>query len=969
MLLLLCWPPAVGAQDRLVRRFAADQGLAVPPVWALAQDAVGFLWIATQGGIYRYDGVEFRQWAPERIDGAAMALATTGDGRIVVQVEDGGIFEITADGAVPLPPPPGGWSPQVRTVAFDDQARLWTVGADSIPVVREAGVWTAIPRERLGGEGARKVRPAADGGMLVLTDAGLWHIAAPDSAPRKRFDTTLADAVSLADGRLIVLTIFGGVFELVSGEVHELASRAAGEIPGGRPIALAERNGTIWVALDRSLVAIRPGQAPEVVGRGDGIESGGPLLVDREGSLWLGSFSALFQYPEPETVLWTDRHGLPGPHVRYVARSGDVLWVTTWQGTGIVRRAGTGFNVVGIRDLFSQSRPCTDSRGIVWVSTLRGIVRLRGDRVIARLPERAAFMDCAAAAGADLWIATVQGLRYADVERGALRRITGLPFDLDDAVIDAVLEDRRGRLWAAGFERICHAPAAAVRAGRDADWSCETVPGIGNFTALVELPDGTLWGATRRAAVLARTADGWAPLPANTGLASRNVFTLVPSPVGGIWIAGHGILLRVRPGGPDGWEVLEAPGPRNGLPSIGGADLIEDDDGTLWITTSLGLLHVPPTARFARIAPPRVVLVDARVGTEPVPLDRPLELPADRNRLELRFAALSFRAPGRVHYQVRLAPDAPWEDTRGQPSFRWVDLPPGRYHAEVRASLDGRRWLGAPTRFAFRVLPPWYRTPWALALFAALGGAVLWAAYRARLAFLLGLERQRTRIAMDLHDELGSGLGSIGILAGLLARGRLDDVQRGRLAQEVAGTAEELGNALGDIVWSLDRRAATLEELASRLAGHAERFFAGDDVVFTLRAPREWPPARLPLALRRNILLIGLEALHNAARHARARQVALAFTGRGRTWQLAVTDDGVGLGPAVPTNARGGRGLPGMRRRAAEIGAAIEWRETPGGGTTVVLHFTLPGAVRQRVAALRGRLRHRRPRRPRPPMA
>src|SRR5690606_34107759 len=107
---------------------------------------------------------------------------------------------------------------------------------------------------------------------------------------------------------------------------------------------------------------------------------------------------------------------------------------------------------------------------------------------------------------------------------------------------------------------------------------------------------------------------------------------------------------------------------------------------------------------------------------------------------------------------------------------------------------------------------------------------------------------------------LGSGLGSIGILAGILAGGRADPSQNRRFAEEIATTAEQLGSALSDIVWSLDPRAATLEELASRLAGHAARLFAGDDVEFTLRAPRRWPDVELPLALRRNVLLIGLEA-------------------------------------------------------------------------------------------------------------
>lgn len=933
----------------------------VPPVWALAQDRAGFLWIGTQGGLYRYDGIEFRRWSADRIAGSVTQLASTPDGRIVAQMENGAVFRVTATGASPIPPPPGGWPVAPRSLAVDAHGRLWAIGADSSVVYRAPGGWHTIPRARFAGEGGRKLRAAVGGGIFVLTSAGLWYLERPDAPPRKRFDTMLADVLSLRDGRLVLLTVYATVVELAGRERRVLASMADDQIPLGRPISLAERGGTIWIALDRYLIALRAGRVVEQIGPDDGLESGGPLLVDREGSLWLGTFAGLLQYPEPETTLWNGRNGLPSRHARFVARSGDIVWVTTWQGTGRLRRAGGRVEASTVRELRSQSRPCTDPTGIVWLATRGGVVRLRGDHVVGRLPHEAGFNSCAAASHDGLWMTTDRGLLHADSRRGTLRHITGLPFGRDDVMLETVLQDRAGRLWVTSGERVCHARAAAVLAGRDARWSCESVRGALFITGLLELPDGVLWASSREEGVLARIDGVWQPLPVAATLPGRSVFAMVPSPRGGLWIVGHGILMRVRPHGDQSWDVLEAPGPRNGLPSVGGGDLLEDPDGTLWIATALGVLRVPPRARFIPTTPPPVVVVDARVDTEAVALDHALELSSERNRLELRFAALSFRDPGDVRYQVRLAPEAPWSDTRGHPWFRWVDLPAGSYRAEVRASLDGHSWSARPARFAFRVLPPWYRTPWALALFAVLGSGVLWGAYRARIAFLLGLERQRTRIAMDLHDELGSGLGSMGILAGLLADGRLDDSHRGRIAREVVETAEELGSALSDIVWSLDPRAATLEELVARLAGHAERFFAGNDVEFTLCAPRAWPRARLPLALRRNLLLIGLEALHNAARHARARRVTLALAHRGPFWELSVADDGVGFRGGAPRERHRGRGVAGMRRRAEEIGATLEWREGSGGGTTVVLRFALAGRARGRARALRARLRRRLP--------
>jgi signal transduction histidine kinase len=331
-----------------------------------------------------------------------------------------------------------------------------------------------------------------------------------------------------------------------------------------------------------------------------------------------------------------------------------------------------------------------------------------------------------------------------------------------------------------------------------------------------------------------------------------------------------------------------------------------------------------------------VAVIDGRVDGRPVAIDRPLVLPFDRNRLELRFAALSYRDPSLIRLQVRSGPEAPWTDLRGGATFHWVDLPPGAYRAEVRASLDGAGWTPVPAVFAFRVAPPWWRRPWALALFAAAVAGALAGLHRARVAVALRLERQRTRIAMDLHDQMGSALGTIGVLSGVLAE-QEPAGERRRLAGEITATASELGAALSDIVWSLRPQPAALGELAARLAERGHRIFAGGGVDFEAELPEDPPAAPLPLAVRRAVLSIGLEALHNAARHARARRVSLALApaGGGR-WLLTVRDDGVGL-PDEP--AAGGMGIANMRRRAAEIGARLECARTPEGGTAVRLSF------------------------------
>jgi signal transduction histidine kinase len=225
-----------------------------------------------------------------------------------------------------------------------------------------------------------------------------------------------------------------------------------------------------------------------------------------------------------------------------------------------------------------------------------------------------------------------------------------------------------------------------------------------------------------------------------------------------------------------------------------------------------------------------------------------------------------------------------------------------------------------------------------MTLFILLAAATLYAAYRLRLNHLLELERQRTRIAMDLHDEIGSGLGSIGILSGILASDALGREDGRRMAGEIAATTGELGASLRQIVWTLDPRVRTMEELARRLAEQGRRLFSGDDIEFTTYFPGRWPDVRPSQLVRRNVVLIGLEALYNAARHARAQRVDLRLLPQeDRRWELTVADDGAGF--RGPPESATGRGLRSARRRAEEIGADLECSSAEGGGTVVRLIF------------------------------
>jgi signal transduction histidine kinase len=921
---ILLLAPALHAQERLVRHFGPEQGLLAPTAVALAQDRTGFLWVATAGGVFRYDGVEMRRWAPQVLVHANF-LATAADGRVAAADDYGHLFLLDAAGATLVPGPGGAALDSVGAITFVGDT-LWAARGARLLVQLPDGRWLP-PVAGLDGP-PRRLRPAPNGGVDAATRGGVWT-ATPNGSAQRLFPLPGAwDVVALPDGRRVAISGAGPVVEWSRGRLTtRLATDKAGR-------ALAIRGDVIWAGYSAAIVALHPDGSTETLGPRDGVDGGGPLLVDREGSLWVGTYTALLQLPEPETTWWSERDGLPSTLTRYVGVTHGAVWVTTWGGLGRLTHDARGWH---------GSAPVKGGYDRVWadaardrllVGTDHGTVALRGASfAFSRAPQPPPAAAYAPAEGGGLWVGTSEGLYHTDDEGGKARLVPGTPFGRGAVVVLAV--DSGRTLWAAGEERVC-----ALRG----TWTCDTLAGALDVTALVAFPSGDLWAATRGRGVMRRHGGAWAPLPGARALPTSNVLNLIPSR-GAIWVAAFGAVLRVaeRPDSADGWQVLEHLTGWHGLPGRGANDVFEETDGTVWLTTARGVMRVPAAARRTPRPPPSVTLVDARVDTEAVALAGALVLPHERNRLELRFASLSLRDPSAIVYQVRLSPHDPWQDTRGLPSFRWVDLPGGRYRAEVRASADGKTWSSTPAAFAFVVRPAWYREPWAMALFSlALVGALV-AAYRARVAVLLGLERQRARIAMDLHDEIGSALGSIGILSGVLAQDNGDDErERQRIADEIARTAGEVGGALSDIVWALDPRPGTLRDLATRLADHGGRLFAGDGPEFRTHFPAAWPGGPLPLGLRRNVAAIGLEALHNAARHARARNVALALTppanGGAGVWELTVTDDGSGMPTPAPDS---GLGVTSARRRAAEIGAEVTWEATSGGGTTLRLRFPL----------------------------
>jgi signal transduction histidine kinase len=961
---LLLQATAGAALERLQRRFDLERGLPFSEVYAVKQDTSGFIWIATGGGLFRYDGVELRPWPREPFRPFARNLATGPAGEVLLVGYTGSLFRVAGDGIAPVEGPPGAPFKVAGAPAWDARGILWVTTGDRLWNLRPGARWSDYPLARFDGRPIQRIDAGDSGDLLVLTDKALWRVGATLEAVRLVAREGVQQALVEADG-----SIFALLEDHVAG-IRDGVERPLLKYPG-RPIDMVQRGRTLWVSFDTGIAAVTPGRPPEFLGLAAKVPSGGPLLVDREGSLWVGTFRGLLQYPVPETVAWGSDERL-GNGTRRLARAAEGIWVDTWSGLGLMRRLDGAWRAQRVNASVATSALCVASDGALWIGGAgRALERQDGRFVVHPAPGITEVRDCSAGAGGRVWLSGFYGLAVAGPPAASARapaaraasaapaRPVALPPGADFQGGDVkVHEDSSGRLWVAARETICHAEARSVASGSPVDWSCATAAGAGGVTSLAEVSAGSIWATSLLAGVyrLAASGDAWEVIPAARELPTRVVRRAQPSPSGGAWIISYGTILRVaeRPGSVAGWEVVERPSAWHGLMISDAEDVLEDPSGDLWITTLAGLVHIPAEVRRARPPVPPVELVDVLVDGEPLAWRSGVDLPWRRNRIELRFAGLSYRDPALLRYQVRLRSDGPWIDASGRPSFLFVDLPPGTYHAEVRASLDGEHWSEQPAGLAFRVRPPFWRTWWFTTAVALAAAALAYALYRFRLAQVLRLERTRTRIAADLHDDIGASLSRIALQSELLKRPAiLPPPDAERLLSDIGASARALVDGMSDIVWSIDPKRDDLASLAARARQFALGLFEPLGITLTLRLPEDAARLRLGPEHRRHLYLFIKEAANNIARHAAARQVVIELGVDAGRLVIDVTDDGRGFTPPVDTQATpaparrggGGHGLPSMRARAALLHGTLSIRSAPGGGTTLRLVCPIANAA------------------------
>ncbi len=512
-----------------------------------------------------------------------------------------------------------------------------------------------------------------------------------------------------------------------------------------------------------------------------------------------------------------------------------------------------------------------------------------------------------------------------------------------DAVPTDFAETAGGTIWAGAY-------GGTLYRRRGGAWDRHAiVPGDSRGVGFRLLTDseGRLWAATTGVGV-ARCDDPEADRPRflfltrKDGLASDRVYGMTQDRFGRLYFATDSGIDRLTPAS----GRIEHLGPDFGMDAPPVRTMLATDDGTLWFGGMGRLFKLEPREPRDVEAQP-AVLSALRIAGRGVALplsgsDR-LELgglAVDDRNLEVHFTSPALLDSGAVSYQVRFQNEpGEWSAPSAVPALQLAQLAPGRYDLQVRATSRDGTPSSRPATLRWTLPAPVWQRWWFLCAVGAVIAGVPALLVRQRVRQLLAVERLRSRIAGDLHDEIGASLTHIALLSDMTRRqaatGRADT---GAGLDKIASVSRELVDSMSDIVWSINPKRDRLSDLIDRLRWFATELAEPKGIAVKLNSGEGEGDLSLNPDTRRALYLISKEAIHNAIKHSGARSLALDIERKEGGVQARIADDGQGF-EAIAVGQ--GNGLISMRQRAAAIGGSLEVLSTPGKGTRVVLFVPL----------------------------
>jgi ligand-binding sensor domain-containing protein/signal transduction histidine kinase len=827
----------------------------------------------------------------------------------------------------------------------------------------------------------RSIAEDKDGALWVLTNFELFRYKPGGGAERfaleKKFsDISLMDLLKGDEGRLYLSTR-AGLFEVTP------------PAPGARRYASEDGlaclemtvlhrdySGRIWAGTDYGLYEFLKDESRFQLRLG--VKDIRDARVwsfseDSFGNLWVGTANGAIRLARDGFTTFTEADGIGFREVYRISETGEgeVNLYTRFGSSNsfIDRFDGQRFSSQRIlprafpaRSFSSYQRqiPIQDHLGEWWWPTSEGLFRYgKADRIediinaraLAHyttkdgLPTNALGLIYEDRSG-DIWVSVSAGVKSRVVrwERAANKFHVYTPADgfPDDLIPTTICDDNSGNLWV-GFSQ---AGIARFRQGRFTSFgAAEGVPG-GEIRQLLLDSHGRIWIASNNGG-LGKIEDVSAERPQITayttadGLASNSILYVAEDRANQFYVATNRGLNHVdfNTGGVKRFTA------NDGLANNQVDIIFRDSRGAFWFGTVTGVSRLLPRVEPEQSAPP-IFISTLKIAGEPRHVSevgetevKGFELAPGQNQIEIGFGSLFFGAGDSIRYQYKLeGADADWQPLSTQRTVNYANLAPGDYRFLVRAVNAEGVWSQTPSAVEFKVLAPIWQRWWFLTLAAMVAALAVYSVYRYRLARLIEVERIRTRIAADLHDDIGSNLTKIGILSEVVHQ-QMNGAEEtvAEPISTIARISRESVTSMSDIVWAINPRRDSLRDLVSHMREFAGEMFANCEIEFEFLAPSSDVYLRLGADVRRTVFLIFKEGVNNIVRHADCSKACIELRVEGAHLVLKVADDGRGF----DRTEGAGNGLLSIERRAAAAGGMVEIASSKSSGTKITLRLPI----------------------------
>lgn len=983
--LVLCLSARGAGRYTVVDAWGAGPGLLPQSsVISMVQTHDGYLWIGTYDGLARFDGVHFTVFdessTPEMTSVQILKLFEDSRSNLWIGTESSGAMLVTNGRILKLELGKGRRKGHLVSVCEDSQGDVWMLTEDKELARYHDG---NVDAWQLGGDeytGGRAV--IAENSGTVWVGTGHEMISIDPRAVRSNQALPAGPHLPINSLDYLLASRTGGYWRLSDGMIQKCFSNmieTLGPYPwGDRPVKAAceDRDGNLIVGTQGQGVFWfdAQGHATQICTTNSALANDNvlSLVLDSDGSLWVGmdgggkldrplcritrSIFALVDSTAGETIqsICEDQKG----RVWFSPKLKDFCY---WK-DGVTTSVGS----------LGQLNPdavLVDTNQNVWAATIgANLFRLQGARF--QPDQSAAVLNpniMALYEGHDgrIWAGTQGGLGCWNGQQWEKYTTNnGLSAD----IIRAITDDPAGDVWV-GTEQ------GGLDLMRGGKVTCYQKAGgfpSDNISCLYLDDRGVLWVGTIGNGLIRLEHGSWKHYTTGNGLTGNSIDFIIEDGQGFLWIGSNTGLMRVRRAdlddfNPNGSDLLACRGydKRDGLPAnecTYGSEpaACRARDGTLWFPTIAGLVSVNPTAIARNTNPPPVVIESVYVDQQPQNTNglrtappESVTVPAGRENLEIQFTSLNISAADQAVFRYEL------EGYQTKPTLpdksrvaRYLNLPHGNYTFRVQARNEDGVWNQTGATLAVIVLPPFWETWWFRAAVAGgLLGIIIATVHfistqklQRQLAGLRqqqALEKERARIARDIHDQVGASLTQLSLLAEMVQADKHRPDEAEGHARQISQTARETARELDEIVWTVNPSNDSVEGLINYICKHAQEYLAVAGLRYRLDVPTDLPATQISPEVRHNAFLAAKEAVTNVVRHARASEAWVRLRLAPQSFTLEVEDNGRGPGGLNEKAAESRNGLRNMRKRMEDIGGEFFIGPGPQGGTLVRLTVPL----------------------------